>query len=639
MPQPSPSFRKQIPNSTQRSTPPGMCVPELVAQRAAAAPDAIAAIQKNVSATYREVDDRAEELAGHLRQFGVGPDVVVGLCVERSVAMIIGALGIMKAGGAYLPIDPAYPLNRIESILEDAGVAALVTSQDAAEKQIFGPRQQLELDAHGRILNRGTANRPSDDSFDRKTKLHHLAYVIYTSGSTGQPKGVEVTHANLVNLVFWHQAAFGVTAADRASQLSSVGFDAAVWEIWPYLIAGATINIPDENLLTNPESLKDWIIDQRITVSFLPTPVAERAMALEWPPKVDLRLMLTGADVLHRYPPAHLPFRLVNNYGPTECTVVTTSGGVPPDRCSDSLPSIGRAIANTQVHILDESLRPVPVGTVGEIYIGGACVARGYRHRPDLTAERFIPDTFSSQPGRRLYKTGDRAQYLANGEIAFCGRVDDQIKIRGFRIEPNEIITALAKHPAVRECFVMPREIAAGEKELVAYVVFDTKKSPALASVRGFLAAQLPEYMIPVAFVQVKSLPLNTNGKVDRNALPEPDSANRLPDDSYVAPATPVEERLARILATLLKLDHVGVEDNFFLLGGHSLLGTQLIGRVRHAFGVELSLRTVFDASTIAQLANEIEKLLLAKIESMTEEEAREILNAPEPNQLQEDVA
>ena len=643
MPQLSPSFEKQEPrvngpsllseaqrqklllwNSTQRPIPLEACVPELVAQRAAAAPDAIAAIQKGVSLTYRELDERAGQLAHHLRRLGVGPDVVVGLSIRRSVAMIIGALGIMKAGGAYLPVDPAYASNRTESLLSEARVPVLVTSRCGADTPIKGSWQQIDLDVQGRV-----AGRLAGESFCCEAEPHHLAYVIYTSGSTGQPKGVEVTHANLLNLVFWHQAAFGVTAADRASQLSSVGFDAAVWELWPYLTAGAAIDIADQNLLANPASLRDWILKEKVTISFLPTPLAERAMALEWPPNADLRFLLTGADVLRRYPPAHLPFCLVNNYGPTECTVVATSGFVPPDGRPDSLPTIGRPIANTQIHVLDENLRPVPVGTVGEIYVGGAGVARGYRHRPDLTAKRFLSDPFSSTPGCRLYKTGDRARYLEDGEIAFCGRVDDQIKIHGFRIEPEEIVAALVKHPSVRECFVIARELTVGEKQLVAYVVLDPAAPQTHAALRSFLIKQLPEYMIPDSFVPLESLPVNANGKVDRNALPGPDPTNSLRDDAYVAPRTAVERRVAGILAGLLHLDRVGVENNFFLLGGHSLLGTQLIGRVRDAFGVELSLRTVFEASTIAQLAAEIEKLQLAQSEPVTSREAHQMLNAP----------
>jgi acyl-coenzyme A synthetase/AMP-(fatty) acid ligase/acyl carrier protein len=455
-----------------------------------------------------------------------------------------------------------------------------------------------------------------------------LAYVIYTSGSTGQPKGVEITHGGLLNLVRWHQRTFNVSASDRAAQLAALGFDAAVWEIWPYLTAGASIHLPSKLAVDEPQAVRDWLLSQGITISFLATPLAEQAILLDWPRDASLRTLLTGADTLHHYPRRNLRFQLVNNYGPTECTVVTTSGIVSPQEHAHHLPAIGRPIDNVQVYILDQKLQQVPDGEAGEIYIGGAGLARGYRNQPELTREKFIPNPFSSCLGSRLYKSGDLARRLPDGQIAFLGRVDEQIKIRGFRIEPAEIVKVLDEHPDVQSSVVVAREIAPGDRQLVGYFVPAGGGVPSLAKLRNFLAARLPEYMVPAMFVALQAIPLNASGKVDRAALPPPSGDSTLRDDAFVAPSTPIQERLAAIMASLLGLDRVSIEDNFFLLGGHSLLGTQLIARLRDAFGVELPLRTIFDAPTVSKLAAEVEALLIAKLEAMSEVEAQNLLEA-----------
>ncbi len=350
-------------------------------------------------------------------------------------------------------------------------------------------------------------------------------------------------------------------------------------------------------------------------------------MTLEWPKKASLRVMLTGADTLHHHPPRNMPFQLVNNYGPTECTVVATSGAVPPNEQPDRLPSIGSPIKNVQVYILNEHRQQLPLGEPGEIYIGGAGLARGYRHRFDLTEERFVPNPFPSEPGKYLFRTGDLGRYLPDGQIAFLGRVDEQIKIRGFRIEPAEIVRVLNEYPAVQASTVIAREVEAGDKQLVAYFVPAANAQPTHTELRNFIAGRLPEYMVPALFVKLEALPVNASGKVDRNALPAPNADNTLRDSAFVAPRTPIEERLASTLASLLDLDRVSVEDNFFLLGGHSLLGTQLIARIRDAFGVELSLHALFDAPTVSHLSARIEELLMAKLEAMSEEEAACLLN------------
>jgi acyl-CoA synthetase (AMP-forming)/AMP-acid ligase II/acyl carrier protein len=367
-------------------------------------------------------------------------------------------------------------------------------------------------------------------------------------------------------------------------------------------------------------------VDHAITITFLPTALAEGVMALEWPEMTALRYLLTGADALHHYPSPGLPFSLVNNYGPTEATVVTTYGLVPPTEHANLPPSIGRPIDNMQVYILDEHLRQVPIGESGELHIGGVGLARGYLNRPDLTEEKFIPHPFSDAPGARLYKTGDEARFLPDGQIAFMGRIDYQIKIRGYRIEPNEIMSVLNEHPAVQTSLVVAREDTAGDKRLVAYVVLSPGAVVSASSLREILAERLPDYMIPATFVQLDSMPLTSSGKVDRRALPAPDATNTLHDEVVAQPHTPTEERLVAIVAPLLGLEHISIDDNFFMLGGHSLLGTQVIAHVANAFGVDLSLRTLFSSPTIRQLSAEIERLIVARVEAMSDEEARRLL-------------
>jgi amino acid adenylation domain-containing protein len=610
-------------NSTQQDYPQNGCVPQLVTAQAAAAPDAIAVTHGKLSLTYKELDRRACHLAHVLRSLCVGPDVIVGLYLNRSLAMVVGALAILKAGGAYLPLDPTYPKERLAFLLKDAGAPILVTGHCMVDGLPGQPEHVVTLDPEGRLLAPYTS-----EEIAIEVKPDNLAYVIYTSGSTGQPKGVELTHGGLLNLVLWHRRVFSVSRSDRASQLAALSFDAAVWEVWPYLTSGASIHLADCLAVNEPEAVRDWLVAQGITIGFLPTPLAERVMILEWPKKSTLRVMLTGADTLHHYPPRKLPFQLVNNYGPTECTVVATSGTVFPDEHPDRLPTIGRPIDNTQIYILNENMQQVPIGGLGEIYIGGAGLARGYRNRTDLTSEKFVPNPFSAEPGARLYKTGDLARYLPDGQIAFLGRIDEQIKVRGFRIEPAEIVKVLDEHPAVQASVVVAREIGPGDKRLVAYLVLARDAQPTHTEMRNFIAARLPEHMLPATFVTLPALPLNPSGKVDRAALPAPDTGNTLRDNNFVAPRTPIEQCVAAILAELLGIGQVSSQDNFFLLGGHSLLGTQLIARVRNELGVELSLRSLFDAPTVERLSEQIETLLMAKVEAMSEEEAQHLLSA-----------
>ncbi|HET7624547.1 MAG TPA: non-ribosomal peptide synthetase [Verrucomicrobiae bacterium] len=618
-----------------------LCAHELFERMAKNNPDAPAVCSGHGSLTYGQLDARANVLAGELRALGVGPETVVALRLRRSVAMLIGALGILKSGGAYLPIDPSEPEARFNFMLDDAGVSVVVTEQSSKEMSIGNNRSVIALNESGQIadgirspLRNGVCNHDARNA-DGSGCINsdNLAYVIYTSGSTGTPKGVEVTHGNLSNLISWHQNAFQVTPRDRASQLARVGFDADVWEIWPYLASGASLHVPDEEIIREPESLQSWLIKNEISITFAPTPMAERLIALRWPANTSLRIMLTGGDTLHVFPPEDLPFLLVNNYGPTECAVVATSGPVSTKPDSNRLPPIGRAISNTQIYLLDDSLDPVPIGTPGEIYIGGANVARGYRNRPELTAERFIPNPFNDNSDR-LFKTGDLAEQLPDGQFAFLGRLDEQIKIRGFRIEPNEIIAAMNGHPAISQSIVVARENTPDDRRLVAYFVAANASPPALSELRDFLSTRLPAYMVPSVFVTLKSLPLTPNGKVDRAALPEPDAENTLRDQMIHGPRTEIEKIVAGILAPLLGVEMVDVEANFFSLGGHSLLGIQLISRVRDCLGINLSLRTVFEAPRVVDLSAEIERILRAKLEAMSEDEVLRSLNSEKANLL-----
>lgn len=596
---------------------------EQVSGQAATRPDAIAVVENGDRLSYRELDVRANKLAHELRSLGVGPEIVVALCLPRSPAMVVASLAALKAGGAYLPLDPASPLARLSRILQDARASVVLLGDELAEVAAVETLPVVHLDRQGRIRRAQPQTTPRDDAKELAPGLsgsvHDLAYVIYTSGSTGEPKGVEIEHESLQNLVSWHIDEFGITSSDRATLMASPGFDAAVWELWPYLATGATIFIADATVRKDPFALRNWLVNQGITITFVPTPMAEELMHMDWPDPCVLRVMLTGADTLQHYPPMNLPFLVVNNYGPTECTVVATSGTVSTDSTISGLPPIGRPIANTQLYVLDTNRRALPAGEAGELFIGGAGVARGYRNRPQLTAERFITDPFSGRPGSRLYRTGDVGRVLADGQISFEGRVDEQVKIRGYRVEPNEIIVALNRHPMIQASFVTACEDAPGNKRLVAYVQTKTESEPTDESLQDFLANYLPDYMMPSAFLRVASFPLTANGKIDRGALP---ATARPPKAKDLAPLTPLQEQIAAMLGSLLRVEGVGLNDNFFVLGGTSLLGAQVIARVRDVFGVELSLLSLFDHPTVAGLSAELERLLVSKLEAIPEDEA-----------------
>ncbi len=610
-----------IVNDTYKEYPRNSCVPELVAMQAKATPDSIALVAEEQTLSYGELNSRANQIAHMLQALGVHAGTLVAICVERSPELVVGLLGILKAGGAYVPLDPTYPSDRLSFMLKDAQPLVLITQQHIATHLPIEETHVICLDSDAMLLSQQSESDPVPSSASTD-----LAYVIYTSGSTGQPKGAQVTHSNLLNLVFWHQHAFSVTASDRATQGTSPAFDATGWEIWPYLTAGASVYFIEQETRVAPALLRDWLVSHHITITFLPTALAESVMALTWPSTTSLRFLLTGADTLHQYPSPTLPFALINNYGLTETTVVSTFGQVHSTEYAALLPSIGRPIANTQIYILDEQLRPVLIGVPGELCIGGAGVGRGYLNRPDLTAQKFISDPFSNKSDTLLYKTGDMARIRPDGQVEFMGRIDQQIKIRGYRIEPDEIVSVLNEQQSIVTSLVIAREDTPGDKHLVAYIVLHPEAEITADALRAALAASLPDYMIPAIFVCLLALPITPNGKIDRAALPVPQTTNMLRESNFTAPGTPIEEHVATIVSTLLDRQQISVDDNFFLLGGHSLLGTQVIIRLQEAFGVEIPLRTIFNAPTVRLLSAEIEQLLLAKLESMSDEEALSLL-------------
>ncbi len=587
-----------------------------VAERAVEQPEALAVSAPDATLTYADLVARANQVAARLIELGVTAESRVGLCLPRSAALIVGALGILTSGGAFVAIDPSYPDERIDFMLTDSGAVAVVTDAAGAAR-LSGRPGVIEVNAAEPVSASASVPHTAVNGND-------LAYVVYTSGSTGRPKGVAVEHASLLNLLDWHRRAFAVTAADRGMQFASPGFDATVWEVWPYLTAGASVHVPADPLRIDPSALRDWLAAQQITVCFVPTALAEEILAVEWPRDTSLRIVLTGGDALHRHPGPEIPFTVVNNYGPAEATVVATSGIIPAIVGAEVSPSLGRAIDAVSVHIVDDSLNPVPAGVPGELLIGGVSVARGYLNMPDLTAERFIPDHLGGSGGR-LYRTGDLVRLRPDGELDFLGRLDEQVMIRGRRIEPGEVSATLDRHPSVRSSAVVAIGDTPEQRHLVACVVPAEGASMDERTLRAHLAATLPEHMVPSYFVSFTSLPQNASGKLDRNALRASLSAMSRAAVG-TAPRNELEEALAGIVAELLGLSAVGVEENFFLLGGHSLLGAQVITRISDRFGVELPLRDLFENPTVAGMANAVEQLLVAEIEGLTDEEAERLL-------------
>jgi amino acid adenylation domain-containing protein len=559
--------------------------------------------------TYGEIVTRSSAMASVLDTMLSGRrHCPIAVCTDDSRYLAIAALAAWKTGCAYLPVSPSSPPERLRHMLTESETPIVIVTEGVASGIPDGPWKLAFIEE---ITNssKPTLEPPSlPTGGEARIAPDDVAYVIYTSGSTGTPKGVAVTHGNLSNLISWYNNAFAVTQNDRATQMRALTFDVSVAELWPALSAGATVHSLDRSTYLLPERLRDYLVAQEITICEAPTLMVEQLLTLEWPRNTKLRYLQTGGESLRSFPLAGLPFQLVNNYGPTECTVISTSGVVTAPTKEGGLPSIGRPIAGAEVFILDSALRLVPDEQQGEIFIAGAGVAAGYIGRRDLTEERFvsIPGVAG---GSRLYRTGDIGRRLSNGEFEFCGRVDDQIKLRGYRIEPAEIVAALRSHPAVGAAAITTVGEGA-EKQLVAYVVLKTDVSG--ADIRNHLALRVPAYMIPDFFVPLEKMPLTQHGKIDYSALPFPDRSMLLDvTDSTAEPTTEIEIEVASILSRVLKQPHIGFKDNFFRLGGNSLLAAQVVVNVQHAFGVDLPMRSVFERPTVEGLARAIENQIV----------------------------
>ncbi|HYG11284.1 MAG TPA: amino acid adenylation domain-containing protein, partial [Pyrinomonadaceae bacterium] len=609
-------------NSPQTSYPATACIHELFEQQAARRPDAVALVSDEASLTYAELNARANRLAHHLRASGVGAEARVGLMLERSPEMVVALLAVLKAGGAYVPLDPSYPDERLSFLLGDAGLHTLVTVQKFADRTGSARANVVLLDADADQL----ASQPEDNPA-QLTHPDNLAYIIYTSGSTGQPKGALVTHENITRLFAATEQYYKFDAADVWTLFHSYAFDFSVWELWGALAYGGRLVVVSHAVSRAPEEFYELLVRERVTVLNQTPSAFRQLMSAEESAgagqQLALRFVIFGGEALELS--SLKPWferhgderpRLVNMYGITETTVHVTYRPLTfADARSGGGSRIGVALPDLQVYVLDRELRPVPVGVPGELYVGGAGVARGYLNQAALTAERFIPHPYSAQPGARLYRSGDLARFLPGGDLEYLGRNDQQVKIRGFRIEPGEVEAALREQSGIEDCAVMVRESAEGEKRLVAYCVRRGGAEFAELSagqLRAQLKQRLPDYMLPAQVVMLDALPLTPNGKVDRKALTAVESVESEPDTKFSAPRTPVEELLASIWASVLDVERVGRDDEFFELGGHSLLATQIMSRVRETFNVEVPLSALFENSTPSGLAMRIEEAMRA---------------------------
>jgi aspartate racemase len=594
-------------NQTDTEFPRDLCMHELVEAQAARTPNAIAVEHADQRLTYRELDQRANQLAHFLRRHGVERESRVGICLRRSLELPVALLAVLKAGGACVPLDPAYPKERLAYMLEDSQTALVLTQPGLLAEVTDFDAEIVTLDADWNSFSRESMENVRSD-----VKPDNLAYDIYTSGSTGKPRGVLLSHLGLVNHNTAAVKLFGITPADRMAQFASISFDIAIEEIFPTWIAGGALVIREEDASLAVGDFLRWVSERKVTALDLPTAywhelVGELSESTQRLPE-SLRIIIVGGEKASSTKLAAWRklagsrVRWVNTYGPTETSVIVTAF---EPKSSEEIPAIlpiGRPIANTKIHILDANLQPLPVGIPGDLYVAGPGLARGYLNRPEVTAEKFVSDPFDSQPGARMYKTGDVARYLASGEIEFAGRTDDQVKIRGYRVELKEIESVLGSFAGAREVVVVARETD-GEKNLVAYVVPSREHTPTGSELRAYLKQRLPHYMVPSAFVLLEAMPKTPNGKVDRRGMPAPKLADFTEPNEYIAPTDELEKQLTRIWAAVLSKDSIGIRDNFFDLGGHSLLAARLMHRIEQTLGQRLPLAALLQAPTVEQFA------------------------------------
>ncbi|MEM7580133.1 MAG: amino acid adenylation domain-containing protein, partial [Cyanobacteria bacterium P01_A01_bin.80] len=601
-------------NDTRVDYPKHLCIHELFEAQVEKTPNNIAVVFGEQKLTYQELNHRANKIAHYLQSLGVGSEVLVGIYVERwaksrSLDTIVGMLGILKSGGAYVPLDPSYPQERLSFMVSDSQLQVLLTQEKFVREFSKSGLKTVCLDSEWELIDQQSWENPTSD-----VTAENLAYVIYTSGSTGTPKGVAVPH-RAVNRLVCNTNYLRLEASDadgdqlRIAQASNISFDAATFEVWGCLLHGSRlVAIPQDVLLSSPQNFATYIRQQEIDVLFLTTALFNQIASVVPQTFKDLQHLLIGGEAIDPKSVKTVlrngaPKRLLHVYGPTESTTFSCWYLMEDvEEGAKNIP-IGRPISNTQIYILNSQLQPVSIGIPGELYIGGDGLARGYLNRRELTEERFIPNPFDGEGGSRLYKTGDKARYLPDGNIEFLGRVDNQVKIRGFRIELGEIETLLSQHPDVSQAVVIVREDIPGDKRLVAYIVPHQKLSADSKALKGFLEEKLPHYMVPTAFIILESLPLTPNGKVDRRNLPECGSMRPDLEESFVAPRNSIEEKLASIWSQLLGVDIIGVNDNLFHLGGHSLIVTKILSRIREIFSMELSFSQIFENPTIWSLA------------------------------------
>ncbi|MEH2147513.1 non-ribosomal peptide synthetase [Nostoc sp.] len=595
------------------------CIHRLFEEQVEKTPDAVALIYEKQNLSYRELNNRANQLAHYLQALGVKPEVRVGICIERSPFLAIGILAILKAGGAYIPLDPAYPSERLTFMMEDVQTTILLTHNHLCDRLPIHNQTVVNLDSDWEIIT-----QHKEDNLLSEVNLENLAYIIYTSGSTGTPKGTEITHRSIIGFMFGVDY-IHLDAEQIWLQHSSISWDALTLELWPPLLyGGRCVLYPDK--IPTPEDLSRIIQEQGVNTLFLTTALFN--LMIDTMPEAlsGVKQLLFGGEsvsVPHvRSALKLLPrTQLIHAYGPSECTVFTCCYPIPQQIAENvqSIP-IGKPIGDRRVYLLDKDLHRVPIGVPGELYVSGASVARGYLNQPTLTSEKFIPNPFLE--GDTLYKTGDLICRLPDGNLEFMGRIDTQVKIRGFRIELGEIEAVLNQHPDIKQVVVIARENDPGNRSLVAYLIAKDHP-PTSSTLRNFLKTKLPDYMIPGAFVFLEAFPLTPNGKINRRALPAPDADQRNLEVDFVAPRTPTEQELATIWAEVLKLKQVGIHDNFFELGGNSLLATQVISRLREAFSLNFPLRYLFENPTIAELA---QKVISQQIEQAENDAIAQIL-------------